>query len=139
MAPKIFVDTSVWLAYLLKSEPDHARVKSSLAKYLEEGTLIFTSNDVIDETVTRLVYKTNPVIVKNFLGLLAKSLTARALTQIWVDEAIQSEACKIVQKYADQKLSLTDATSMVICKRFSITTVLTLDSDFAKLGFNSAP
>lgn len=139
MAPKVFIDSSAWLAYIIKGEKDHTRVKSVFINYLRKGTTIFTSNDIIDETVTRLIYAADSTVVSSFLTLLDKSFTARVLTQIWVDGQIQLEAFNIVKKYADQKLSLTDATSMVIIKRYNIEAILTLDSDFAKLGFNSAP
>lgn len=139
MGAKVFIDTSAWLAYILKSEKKHEQVKSSITAFVKDGTILSTSNDVIDETVTRLVYATNPSITSRYITFIEKSMAMKNLIQLWVDEQVQKEGLVIVKKFADQKISLTDATSMVLYRRYNMKAIVTLDSDFAKLGYNSVP
>lgn len=139
MYRKIFIDTSAWLAYSLAGERDHVRVKKLMHDVLTTHVMLFTSNDVIDETITRLVYHTNYSITKRFMEFIDRGLTQKRLIQVWTDEQIQSEAFAIVKKFIDKKVSLTDATSIVLMKRYNIDAILTLDSDFTKVGLRVLP
>lgn len=135
---KVFIDTSAWMAYYLSDEPDHIRIKSLLKKFIKEHINITTSNDVIDETVTNFVY-IKPNLAKKFIDFISESIKADHIFQLWVDEQIQAEAFEIVEKFAEHKLSLTDATSIVLMKKFSIESVISLDSDFVKVGIHTLP
>lgn len=129
---QVFIDSSAWLAYYLSDEPDHIRVKNIIKKSSKEGKIIVTSNDIVDETVTFLIYN-KPQLVRKFIDFVQKAITANALVQLWVNEEIQEEAFGIVQKFAEHKLSLTDATTIALVKKFSIDSIISLDSDFAKI------
>jgi len=129
---QVFIDSSTWLAYYLSDEPDHIRVKNIIKKSNKEGKIIVTSNDVIDETVTFLVYH-KPQLVRKFIDFVQKAITTNALVQLWVDEEIQGQAFELVQKFSEHRLSLTDATTISLAKKFHIEAILTLDSDFTKL------
>ncbi len=129
---QVFIDSSTWLAYYLSDEPDHIRVKNIIKKSNKEGKTIVTSNDVIDETVTFLVYH-KPQLVRKFIDFVQKAITTNALVQLWVDEEIQGQAFELVQKFSEHRLSLTDATTISLAKKFHIEAILTLDSDFTKL------
>lgn len=129
---QVFIDSSAWLAYYLSDEPDHIRVKNIIKKSSKEGKIIVTSNDIVDETVTFLIYN-KPQLVRKFIDFVQKAITANALVQLWVNEEIQEEAFGIVAKFAEHKLSLTDATTISLAKKFNIEAILTLDSDFTKV------
>lgn len=139
MPSKIFFDTSAWIAYSLKGEAHHKELIGCVASLIDEKATFFTSNDVIDETVTRLITATNLRTTNTFIDLFEKSLKEKQLVQLWTDEQIQSEAIALLRKYSDHRLSLTDATTVVFVKRFNIDTVLTLDSDFVKVGLDVFP
>ncbi|MBI2594020.1 type II toxin-antitoxin system VapC family toxin [Candidatus Daviesbacteria bacterium] len=126
------------MAYYLSDEPDHIRIKNLIKRYTKEKAEIVTSNDILDETVTNFIYL-KPQIADKFIGFISKSIATNSLTQLWVDEEIQGEAFMIVQKFSEHKLSLTDATSIVLIKRFSIESVISLDSDFKKVGIPTLP
>ncbi|MBI4039032.1 type II toxin-antitoxin system VapC family toxin [Candidatus Daviesbacteria bacterium] len=136
---KIFIDTSAWISYFGSDQPKHINIKSLIKQFTKDGVVISTSNDVIDETVTRLIYDTNIKIVKKFTNLIRNSIKHNSLVQLWVDEQIQGEAFEIVDKFSEHKLSLTDATSIVLINRFNIDTVISLDSDFKKVGIKTLP
>lgn len=139
MSSKIFIDSSAWIAHSLAGEPKHEQVVELIKKFIIEHAVLCTSNDVINETVTRLIYDTNPKITAGFLQFIQQSIERKLLVQMWTDEQIQAEAFILVRKYADQKVSLTDATSVVLMKRFNVDAILTLDSDFAKIGLRVLP
>lgn len=135
---KVFIDTSAWMAFYLSDEPDHIRIKSLIKKFTKEHTIIVTSNDVIDETVTNFIYL-KPKIAQKFIELINKSVQTENLIQLWVDEQIQQEAFGLVRKFSEHKLSLTDVTSIVLMKRFGIEQIISLDSDFKKVGISTLP
>lgn len=139
MANKIFVDTSAWISYLGSDQPKHLNIKSLIKQSFKDSVVICTSNDVIDETTTRFIYDTNIKITQEFINLIKTSSRINSLVQLWVDEQVQAEAFEIVEKFAEHKLSLTDATSIVLMKRFNIETVISLDSDFKKVGIKTLP
>lgn len=137
MSNQVFIDTSAWIAYYLSDETNHIRIKSIIKRLLKERAIVFTSNDVIDETVTRLVKTTNSKIVAQFIKVISENISKNSLTQLWVDEQIQAEAFELVQKFAEHKLSLTDATTIALIKKFNIESVVSLDSDFVKVGIHT--
>ncbi len=134
MANKIFVDTSAWISYLGSDQPRHINIKSLIKRFIKDRVIICTSNDVIDETVTRLIYDTNIKIAEKFINLIKDGVKNHSLIQLWVDEEIQNEAFGLIQKFSEHKLSLTDATTTVLVQRFNIESVVSLDSDFKKVG-----
>lgn len=139
MNRKVFIDTSAWIAYSLSDEPKHSRIQKLIKQFIRDRVVICTSNDIIDETITRLAYNTNPTIVKKFIDYIQQSIKTNSITELWVDEQIQSEAFDLLGKFSDHKLSLTDATSVVFISRFNIESVISLDSDFIKIGLRVLP
>lgn len=136
---KVFIDTSAWISYSLSGQPKHSTIKNLIREFTKERIVVCTSNDVIDETVTRLLYHTNIKIAQKFINLIKDSTKNNNLVQFWIDEEIQNEAFELVQKYSEHKLSLTDATSIALVKKFSIESVIALDSDFIKIGIPTLP
>jgi predicted nucleic acid-binding protein len=58
---------------------------------------------------------------------------------VWIDEAIESEAWQILEKYSALRLSLTDATSAAIAQKRRLTQFFGLDRHFEALGFTVLP
>lgn len=139
MVRKVFIDTSAWISYSLSRQPKHSIIKSLIKQLIKNKLTIYTSNDVVDETATRLIYDTDIKIAHKFINLIKDSSNTNSLVQLWVDEQIQAEAFEIVEKYAEHKLSLTDATTIALVKRFNIESVISLDADFIKVGIPTLP
>lgn len=129
---QFFIDSSAWIAYYLSDEPDHVRVKNLIKRLIKEGKVIVSSNDIIDETVTFLIYH-KPFLAIKFIDFIKKAILTGGIIQLWVDEEIQNQAFELVQKFMEHKLSLTDATTIALVKKFSIGSIISLDSDFAKV------
>ncbi len=139
MAKKIFVDTSAWISFLGSDQPRHINIKNLIKRFIKDRVTICTSNDVVDETTTRLIYDTNIKIAGRFINLIKEGIKSHSFVQLWVDEEIQNEAFELIQKFSEHKLSLTDATTMVLVNRFNIESVVSLDSDFKKVGLRVLP
>lgn len=136
---KAFIDTSAWISYSLSKQPKHSTIKNLIKQLIKDRVTICTSNDVVDETVTRLIYDADIKIAEKFINLIRESVKNHSLAQLWVDEEIQNEAFGLVQKFSEHKLSLTDATTIVLVSRFKIESVISLDSDFKKVGLRVLP
>ena len=136
---KVFIDTSAWISYSLSGQPKHSTIKSLIKQLTKDGVVIYTSNDIVDETTTRLLYDTDFKITQRFINLVKDGIKVNSLIQLWIDEEIQSEAFDLVQKFKEHKLSLTDATTIALVKKFNIESVISLDSDFVKVGVNTLP
>jgi len=139
MAYKAFVDTSAWVAYYLSDDKNHIRIKNLLKGLIVDKAVICTSNDVVDETVTRLIYMTRPRFVKEFIDFIGESIKGGNLVQFWVDDQLQLEAFALTVKFLEHKLSMTDCTTLAVLKRFNIDSIVSLDSDFRKVGVNTIP
>jgi len=98
---------------------------------------IYTSNYIIDEAVTHVLYDTgrHDLAVK-VLDLIEKS---RAVEVLWVSPEIEGKARDVFRKYVDQIFSFTDCTSFVLMETYSINTAFTFDSNFKTYGFNMIP
>ena len=136
---KIFIDTSAWVAFAIKSDPNHAKAKQIFKNCLEENASLFTSNDIIDEATTRLIYGAGFSKAKLFYQLWQHNLKSGLIAQLWTDEQIQTEAWQILVKFKDHKLSLTDASSIALFRRFKIDAIFTFDSDFRKVNIPTLP
>ena len=136
---KVFVDTSAWIAYFSRDDEYHNAVFQAFKSAIEEKIVICTSNYVFDETVTRLLYDASWSYASRFIKFISQSVTAKSIVKLWVDEQVEVEALGVVEKYHEHKLSFTDATTVVLVKHFKIDTILSLDSDFVKLGLSVLP
>ena len=136
MADRAIIDTSAWIAYYLSDDKYHSKIKKILKELIANKIVICTSNDIVDETVTRLIYTTNPRIVKKFIDFTRESLRTKNLIELWIDEQLQQEALALTLKFSEHKLSLTDCTTIALLNRFNIGFLVTLDSDFKKVGIS---
>jgi len=113
----VFVDTGGWIAVAEPADTYHDVAKPYYERLLMRRIPMFTSNYVIDETMTRIRYDAGHVQACRFYDLYEKTEGRRLITTLWVDEDIARQAWQIFGKYSDQKLSFTDSTSFVICKK----------------------
>lgn len=134
MKRRIFIDSSAWISYLSKHDVNRKEISGKIKVEVKNGAELYTSNDVVDEMVLRLVYDLGWGAAKKFIDFIKKGMYRKDIVQLWTDEEVRDEAFSVLEKFKEHKLSLTDATSMVLVKRFKIDCVLTLDSHFIKAG-----
>lgn len=137
MTTKVFIDTTVWISFTLRGERHHERSVALMKQAIRSRDTLFTSNDIIDETVTRLLYSSGFGIAKKFYTLLQENIKKRLVAQLWTDEVMQVDAWNLLAKFREHKLSLTDAMSIALMKRFHIDSIMTFDSDFRNVGITT--
>jgi len=133
---RYFVDTSFWIALLDRSDASHDDVTAFWQEMARQPVRLTTSDYVLDEAYTFL---------RRHVGLQAAIdlhdvIQASRLIQVAeVRAPIRAAAWDTLVKYQDKVLSFTDCTSFVLMWRMGLTEALTLDADFAQVGFVQAP
>lgn len=135
----IFLDTSALIALFVDKEQGHKEVKTQYQQYKTQRALLITSNLVLSELYTRLVYEFGTKVVSHIASKMAKVIEEGQLRVLWVDEDLFNKALSVLIKFGEHKISFTDAASYVLSKEFRADEVFTLDSDFRKMGLTAAP
>jgi len=135
----VFVDTSGWIALLSRDDQLHGRAVRRYEDLTRRRSLLVTNNYVVDEAATRLRYGLGLQAALSCHAMLLAAVKAARLRVAWVDERAEAEAWRILEQYADVKLSLTDAACAVTARAARISEVFGCDSDFAALGFTVLP
>jgi uncharacterized protein len=132
---KLFIDTWAWLTLRDKKESRHGEVKDFYRQFREKRGIIYTSDYVLDETIT-LLFKRLPFnIAKESLTKIDKAIEESYLQMEWVTPDRFEKAKDLKLKYEDKpKISFTDFTSMVVMKELGIKDILTEDAHFGHVG-----
>ncbi len=116
----MIIDTSALLAYFDSDEPDHEAVSAVLGDTVEPLV-------VSPYVVAELDY-----LVASRLGVSAElAVLAELAGGAWDLPAIDSEglsqAREIIERYADQRIGVADASNVVLAARYRTRTIVTLD------------
>lgn len=135
----VLVDTGAWIALLSQSDEHAERAAAHYGGLVDVGARLVTTNYVVDETATRLRYGAGLRAALDFRRMLDAAVAVRRLRIGWVDEALERDAWRILEQYADVKLSLTDATTAAVARRRKIGEIFGFDRDFEALGLLVLP
>ena len=130
---KIFIDTSAFMALILKDESYHQKVADQYEAYKKRRAQLITSDYILDELYTRCVYRAGSFGAKRAIDLIQETVSHDELTVLDVDSHVFKKAQDIFLKFSDHKLSFTDATSCILYKDFALDEIFTLDGDFKKV------
>lgn len=136
---RCFVDTGAWIALLVEADQYHEIAVVHYEELLQGRAHLFTSDFVLDETVTRIRYDATHAAAVSFLDLVRQAETKGSLTVLEVNRDILEEAEALFRKYEDQVLSFTDCTSVVVAKAAIVDEVFTFDHHFMVFGFAVVP
>lgn len=131
----VFLDTSALIALLNPRDQYHP----VLHRYLEEQKdplAGVTTNLVLAELLT---FFSRHGTLKEVLQFQSKISRDAHVKVVWIDQNFHESACRILEKFSDQRLSFTDAVSFAIMKREGITQALAFDDDFTRAGFQTIP
>lgn len=131
----LFVDTWGWVALHNKRETRHDEVKSFYRQYQLRGAKIYTTDYVLDETLT-LIFRRLPLEqAKISMKSINDSIAQGYLHLVWVSTSLFEEAKVMRLRYDDKPLiSFTDLTSMAVMKEIGVTDVITGDEHFEHVG-----
>lgn len=128
---KVFVDTSGWVALFVVNDKDHEKAISIFEDLKQSKVPIYTSDYVIDETITTILTRGNhkqSVLAGKVL------LTSEIVKIVHVSASYFQSAWEFYQKYRDKQFSFTDVTSFTIMKDLNINRAFAFDRDFRQAG-----
>jgi hypothetical protein len=128
---KTFVDTSGWVALFVDNDQNHKKAVSIFEALKSSKVLIYTSDYIIDETITTILARGNhkqSVLVGEAL------FRSKIIKIISVSADYLQAAWGLYQKYKDKSFSFTDVTSFVIMKNLGIRKAFAFDREFSQAG-----
>lgn len=129
----VLVDTGVLYAEHDLDASRHDAASTALeAVYDGEFGQPYVSDYIYDEAVTLTLMRGGSFPPAKHLG--EKLRGAAAYPQVYellrVSAAVFADAVEIFEQYDDQALSFTDATTVALCRRHDLDTVMSFDDDF---------
>ena len=132
---QLFIDTSVFIALGDASDCNNKRARQIAEKEASANRFI-TSDHVLDETATLLG---SALGTKKAVSFVQGILSSRLYKIYYVDAAILATSLDFMSKFADRKISCTDASTMAFVRTQRIPKIFTFDPDFRKAGFSVIP
>ena len=132
----IFVDTGAFLARYVRRDSHHTRARRVWADIERLRTACFTSNFVLDETLTLLGRQSSYFFAAERARAL---LGSKALTILRPDAEDELAAVEFLAKFADQEVSYTDCVSFTLMRRQRLSRVFTFNRHFRDAGFEVLP
>ena len=131
----IFVDTWGWVVLHNKRETKHDEVKAFYRQYRLSGANIYTTDYVLDETLTLLFRRLPLDLAKTSMKSINDAIEQGYLYLEWMS-APRFEEAKVLRLRFDDKprISFTDLTSMVVMKELGVKDIVTGDEHFEHVG-----
>ena len=117
-------------------DPDHDACRAARDEWLRRGSLLVSTDYVLDETLTLLRVR---------LGLSAATRwwdqveASARLRWEWIDRERAEKARRWFFRWRDKEFSFTDCTSFVVMRELRMRRALTTDRHFRQAGFESEP
>ena len=133
----LFIDTWGWVALHNRRETRHGEVKAFYREYRLNGEKIYTTDYVLDETLTLLFRRLPLEQAKKSMESINDAITQGYLYLEWINHSRFEETKTLRLKFDDKpRISFTDLTSMVVMKELGVKSILTDDDHFVQLGFD---
>ena len=118
------------------SDPSHGSSFEARDTALEEGALLVTTDNVMDETLTLIRMRLGLSVAKAWWEQVEGSSRVR---WEWMGVERAEKARKTFFRYRDKNYSFTGCTSFVIMHEPRIKVALTTDHHFCQMGFQLLP
>lgn len=135
----VLVDTGAWIAVIEPADRLHGAAAGHLQELIGRHAPLLTTSYIVSETATRLRYDSGLATALRFREQIERAVASGRLHVVWIDEAAQRQGWSVLARYADVRLSMTDATSAAVARSHKITTVFGFDRDFRVFGFDVQP
>jgi len=138
----VLVDTGVLYAAHDGDASRHETASAALgAVYDGAFGQPYVSDYIYDEVVTLALKRSGRWAIANDLGTKLRGAGAypRAYELLHVSPAVFTDAVSVFERYDDQHLSFTDATSVALLERHDIDHLLSFDDDFDGIADRIAP
>jgi predicted nucleic acid-binding protein len=138
----IFIDTWGWLTLRDRSEARHGEVDRFYREVRRRRDSVYTSDYVLDETVTLLFRRLPFSMAKESLQHIQQAIANGYLRLEWMTPQRFEKAIEMRYRFQDKpRISFTDLTSMVVMSEREIEEILTEDDHFLHvgMGFRKVP
>lgn len=128
---KVFVDTGGWAALFGDNDENHETAASIFEGLKKSKIPLYTSDYIIDETVTLTMTRGNHAQSVQ----VGKALFESAIVKIvHVAPDYLKGSWELYQKYKDKRLSFTDVTTLTITKALNIKKIFSFDRELQRAG-----
>ncbi|MXZ21237.1 MAG: type II toxin-antitoxin system VapC family toxin [Caldilineaceae bacterium SB0665_bin_25] len=131
-----FVDSGAWIALYSLRDQHHAEAFAIFGSLEQQKARLLTTDYVIDETITRLRYDAGHAAAVVSLDAIEEAEKKNTVTVVAVDRSSFQESEGLFRQYSSEKLSFTDCTSFVVCKRYGISAAFAFDQHFPIMGIS---
>ncbi len=128
---KLFVDTGAWFALNSRSDENHRTAAGFVRRFKKEPVLFYTTDYVVDETVTLLRFKVSHSQALVFLDFLTES---SHVARVQVSSELVGRAEGIFRTYRDKLWSFTDCVSFAFMDELGLEEAFSFDQNFAQYG-----
>ena len=129
----VFIDTGVFYAHQDESAPRHDVALETLST-VSAGSYgrLFTSEYIYDEVVTLVRQRTGRFEDAKRVGDRIRGIDPfpSAFEMLFVTESVFEQTQDTFERYDDQSLSFTDASTIALVERYDIDAVVSFDDDF---------
>lgn len=142
MREVVFIDTWGWLALGHRRDARHQEIKACYQALQEKGTPLYSTDYVLDETITLLFRREVFEEAVHFMEGIFESVEEGHLTVERITSECFGAAWELRKRFHDKpKMSFTDLTSMSVMTKRKIKKVLTEDDHFlqVQMGFQRVP
>ena len=130
----VFVDTSGWACYFVRTEKYHSAAQQFIFQFQNRGTQVVTTNYVLIELAALLNSPLQTPHDRKVQIIEAIENTAW-VEVVHVDHALDDQAWALFKSRHDKRWSLVDCASFVVMKALRISDALTADRHFEQAGF----
>lgn len=136
----VFIDTWGWISLYNKRESRHSEVKQWYREYRKQSGVVYTTDYILDETITLLFRKVHFQQARKFLERIDTAVQQNRILLERITPGRFEKAKRMRIQYQDKpRISFTDFTSMVVMEELDIRRVLTSDVHFSQVGKSFQP
>ncbi len=134
--PRLFCDTSFFYASLDPADANHERARAAAGEAIVSRSRLYSTWDIVSETVTLLRYRMGRKATVLFLDEVAPKLIL-----VPYGDGVRKEAERVFRQQSSRhRLSFCDAISFVVVTALlDHVACLSFDGDFKKLGLSVLP
>ena len=130
----IFVDSGAWIALFSRRDQFHTDARVVYESIKQQRAKLLTTDYIVDETVTRIRYDAGFSAADTFLLAIEHAEATGELVLETISRSAFQRAKQLFRQYSSERLSFTDCTSFVVCKKYGISVAFAFDHHFPIMG-----